>query len=395
MFLESEFPPDSRVENEAISLIDAGHEVYLFSITYDSRDSEEEINDIHVRRYKGGNWLYKSSALAYQLPYYHRKVQPFIEDFILRNRIESLHIHDMPLAEAVMKVNKNFNLPLVLDLHENRPVIMKHYRHLKSFPGKYIISTKKWERKQPELIRKSDYTIVVTREAKNYYVNEYSIEPQKIIVTPNTIHPEIFLKYPLNNDLLERFKGGFNLVYVGDTSLRRGTDILIEAVVSLRSEIPGIRLILVGTTSEQAKLDQLVHRLEAKDLVYFEGWQDVRLFPSYIKSSDVCVSPLTRNLHHDTTYANKLFQYMAMGKPVIVSNCPAQETVVRECECGLVFEAGNLEDLIDKIRYIYKNKSEADEMGENGRRSVLSQWNWNETSKELIQLYSTISTKKS
>ena len=48
MVLDAEFPPDSRVENEAVSLIGAGHEVHLFSLNYGSHPDYEEINGIHV-----------------------------------------------------------------------------------------------------------------------------------------------------------------------------------------------------------------------------------------------------------------------------------------------------------------------------------------------------------
>ena len=51
-------------------------------------------------------------------------------------------------VECSLKINKKLNLPIVLDLHENRPEIMKFYHHLQKFPGKQLISTSKWKQKQ-------------------------------------------------------------------------------------------------------------------------------------------------------------------------------------------------------------------------------------------------------
>ena len=47
-------------------------------------------------------------------------------------------------------------------------------------------------------------------------------------------------------------------------------------------------------------------------------------------ASAVCISPLLRNLHHDTTYANKIFQYMALAKPLLVSDATAQKNIILE-----------------------------------------------------------------
>ncbi len=121
-----------------------------------------------------------------------------------------------------------------------------------------------------------------------------------------------------------------------------------------------------------------------------QGWQDVSLFPSYVEASTVCISPLKRNLHHDTTFANKIFQYMAMGKPVVVSDSTAQANVIKQEDCGLVHEAENHEDLAEKLLQLLKNKDEAIRLGGNGRQAVLERWNWKVTSQELVNLYNNL-----
>ena len=140
MLLDNSFPPDSRVENEAVSLIRAGHEVHLFSLCYKQKQPLQEVyNGIQVHRYPVGKLLYKFSALAYTLPVYHFFVQSRIADFIRKNNLEALHIHDMMLAKAAFDANKKFDLPTVLDLHENRPEIMRHYRWVNNLSGRLLV----------------------------------------------------------------------------------------------------------------------------------------------------------------------------------------------------------------------------------------------------------------
>ncbi|MGB0487312.1 MAG: glycosyltransferase, partial [Flavobacteriaceae bacterium] len=139
MILDTKFPIDPRVSNEASALIKKGHEVYLFCLSYKKKFIKEEtINYIKVRRYYCSSITYKLSALAYSFPFYRLLMKKKISHFLKKNRIETIHIHDIQIASAVFSANK-YNLPVSLDLHENRPEIMKFYKHVNSLIGKIFI----------------------------------------------------------------------------------------------------------------------------------------------------------------------------------------------------------------------------------------------------------------
>lgn len=390
MLLDQDFPPDSRVENEAFSLIAAGFDVCLFSLAFRKEPTDETWNGIKVRRYKADRLLFKMSALAYDFPYYHGKVSKMIGRFIEDNNITALHVHDMVLAKAAFMANRKYQLPVTLDLHENRPVIMQFYPHLKKFPGKWLINIARWEKEQNALLQKADKVVLVTEEARDEAVKSAGIAPEKVVVVPNTIHPDIFLKYATDQRVLDRFKNGYNLVYVGDTGLRRGTADVINALPAILKEIPEARLILVGKSTQDVYLKEFAVTIGVNDQVYFEGWQDVSLFPSYIQVADICLSPIHRNLHHDTTFANKLFQYMAMGKPVLASDCPPQVRVIEEASCGLIHKGGDANDIARQVVALARNKKEALAMGNRGKEAVFSKYNWNLTSRELIRHYQAV-----
>lgn len=396
MILDSDFPPDSRVENEAVSLIKAGHEVFLFSLSYRNFTSRKEnINGIEVRRYKASRLIYKLSAIAYPYPLYHWMLLSMLRDFVEENEIEVLHVHDMMIAGAVMMINRGFQLPLVLDLHENRPEIMKFYPHLSKIPGRYIIKPALWEKAQRQLVQEADQVVLVTQEAKDAYVQKYGLPEAKIIVVPNTVHNDIFTKYEIRDEVVQKFSGRFNLLYVGDTGLRRGTASAIRAIELLKNEIPEIQLVLVGKSSQDVLLKNLAGELGLQQHIVFEGWQDVSLFPSYIMAAEICLSPLTRNPHHDTTYANKIFQYMAMGRPLLVSDSTAQANVVEQEGCGLVYPSEDIEAMADAIRQLYHQPETRKKMGEKASKAVQQRWNWEETSRELIHMYQELSEKSS
>lgn len=174
---------------------------------------------------------------------------------------------------------------------------------------------------------------------------------------------------------------------MGDISLRRGTDTAIKAVSLLEERIPEIRLILVGNSSGDADLKKLVEKLSIENHVYFEGWQEPSLFPSYITASQAGLSPLKRNLHHDTTYANKLFQYMAMGRAVVASDCTAQANLVERKNCGLIHVAGDEKSLAKQILQLYQNPKLRLQMAKNGKEAVRQKYDWKNIGRSLYKVY--------
>jgi glycosyltransferase involved in cell wall biosynthesis len=390
MILDQTFPPDPRVENEAVTLIEQGHQVFLFCLSYDGKHSEEEINGIQVKRYASSHREYQLSALAYTVPFYTNSLSKKIQDFIQKNQVEVLHIHDMRVAGAVFKANKKHELSTVLDLHENRPEIMKFYPHLQKFPGKYLISLSKWKQKEESFVQRASKVIVVTEEAKQELTNRAGVAMDKIVVVPNSVRKSFYKSSDFKSDILQKYQDHFVVLYVGDTNLRRGLLTAIEASKKLSQEISNYKLVIVGSNTTDTVLKQKVRELNVESFVDFEGWQDLSLFPSYIQSSRICISPLHRNPHHDTTYANKIFQYMSFGKPLVVSDATAQESIVKRSQSGLIHKAKDVQEYTNCILQLYQNAELAKKYGASGKQFIEQEFSWEQTSQDLIELYADI-----
>ena len=387
MILDAPFPPDPRVENEAVSLVENGHEVFLFCLKYADEKASDTINGIQVRRYSSNTFEYKLSALAYTIPLYSVIMQKKIAKFIRETNIEALHIHDMRIAGAVYKVNVNFNLPIVLDLHDNMPEVMKLYPHLQKFPGKYLISPKKWKQKEEEFIKKANKVIAVSPEFIETLAVRLPLEKDKLVLVPNTIRKTFFEDYKVNETIIKKYQSNFVILYLGDTHLRRGIQTAIAALAKLKDTIPEIKLVIVGKNTTDIILRKQVKDLRLEQFVDFEGWQNVSLFQSYILASEICISPLHRNLQHDVAYANKIFQYMSLAKPLLVSDAIAQKKLIEKVACGLVHKERDSKDFSNKVLALYKSKPLRMELGESGRKFIQNEFSWEQTSKNLINLY--------
>jgi glycosyltransferase involved in cell wall biosynthesis len=392
MILDAVFPPDPRVENEAVSLIKSGHQVFLFCLHYDHDNQSENINGIHVKRYSSNKIEYKLSALAYTLPLYSICMKSKIVHFIKINSIEVLHIHDIRIAQAVFNANKKYKLPVVLDLHDNVPEVMKLYPHLQKFPGKYIISPKKWKTKEEEFIHKSDKVIAVSPEFIDTLERRIPSSIHKFVLVPNTVSKSFFTNYYIDQIITDRYKDKFVILYLGDTHIRRGLLTAISAVSQLKNTIPNLKLVIVGQNTTDPILKQKVEKLMINDYVDFEGWQNVNLFQTYILASQICISPLHRNLQHDVAYANKIFQYMSLGKPLLVSDAIAQKKLVDKNNTGLVHKEKDVHDFSDKVLTLYKNEKLRIELGANGKEFIENTFSWEQTSKKLVHLYDNLNS---
>ncbi len=387
MILDDVFPPDPRVENEAITLINGGYDVFLFCLHNGNQKTNDLINGIKIRRYKFSKLTYKLSALSYDLPFYKMIMKPKINHFIKTNDINFLHIHDIRIAEAVFQANKKYKLKVVLDLHDNIPENMRFYPHLRKFPGKYIISPKKWKIKESEFIKKANKIITVSPNFAKDIIDKNNIEKEKMILVPNTVRKSFFKEAIYSDVIKEKYSNKYVVLYLGDTNIRRGLLTAIRATEFLSKQIANFKLVIVGQNTTDSILKEETKKLNLESFIDFEGWQDVSLFPSYIVASNICISPLYRSIQHDVAYANKIFQYMSFGKPILVSNAIAQKEIVERVHSGLVHQEKNKEDFSSKVLELYQNKEKAIELGKKGKQFIENEFSWEVTSQALVKLY--------
>ena len=110
----------------------------------------------------------------------------------------------------------------------------------------------------------------------------------------------------------------------------------------------------------------------------------------YFKSAKIGLCPIKRNIHHDTTYANKIFQYMAAGLPILVSDCPSQANIVKENGCGIVHSSENPKEMADGILKLYKDKNIYSNMSSRAKDAALTKYNIPKMAKAINKVYDSI-----
>jgi len=401
MILKRYFPPDIRVEKEARSLIRAGHNIYLLSLGKIGMPSRENINGINVIRISSPKsfinkaWSFFWFNLFFENIFWEKNLEYIAKQY----KIDIIHVHDLLLVKSAVIISKKLNIPIIADLHENFPEGIRAWRKIK-IPLKNrlfnsILPIWRWKIYEKSTLNHVDEIITVVDESKVHYINDCKIPSEKITVLMNVEDLEEFYNLKIDENLVTKYKNNFIISYIGGFGTHRGIDIAIRSMPKVLEEIPNAKLLLVGRGPKEYKerLNKLCKELKVRNNVEFTGWVDFSLVPSYIALSDVCLVPHHASGHTNTTIPHKLFQYMALKKPVLVTNCKPLERVVKEYNCGIVFPSGDYSEMAKIVVKLFKNSELAKKFGENGRKAVEEKYNWGNEEKKLCKLYEKLKTE--
>lgn len=388
MLLDAEFPPDVRVENEAQSLIDAGHEVHLLCYSFSGKYSTKIYQGIHLHQFPIHRQLAKKMlGLLNQIPLYKLIWKKQINRIMQEYAFDAVHFNDLPLCSLMGFVKQNFNVKVVADMHENYPFLIAEQPYMNTLFAKLMLSKKIWFLNEKEWLSNADQIVCVAEEMKSRLLKLLP-NTKKIVVVPNTINFKTFQRAqkPIP-ELKIRFAGKFVVSFIGGIDAVRGIEYLIEAANLLKNQINDICILLVGDGQSLDLIKKSVKEYKLENLVSIEGWQPSSSMQAYIEISDICIIPHIRSAQTDNSSPNKLFQYMFFGKPVISSNCTSIEKIINEENCGLIFPDRDSQILANQIYRLYKERDNLKQLGENGRQAVFHKYNWEATSKELLTVY--------
>jgi glycosyltransferase involved in cell wall biosynthesis len=391
MILDHSFPPDERVEKEAQALINHGHEVYLLCLREKYREiSKSTYQNIFLHKIYIPLWVIKKlRALTNTIfNFYPYLWAYFIRIFVKKYDVEVIHVHDLYMFSSAFIVRNAFfrGIPLIGDLHENYVEGLKHYRFANTFPGNILISIERWEKAEIAWTLKMDQILTVIEEAKKRYVS-LGISREKIHVVPNYVDYQEFLSQTEVSSIINKFESTFTLVYTGAFDVHRGLEIAIRSLPDTFPDISGLCLVLVGSGRNSNDLVKLAESLNVSNHISFEGWQKRSNLLSYIISSDICLVPHLKTVHTDNTIPHKLFQYMLLKKPVIVSDCDPLVRIVEDSKCGLIYPSNQPDKLAECISTLYLDQSLREEMGINGYNAVMNKYNWEIGQVSLVTLY--------
>lgn len=176
------------------------------------------------------------------------------------------------------------------------------------------------------------------------------------------------------------------IVYAGNITELRGAFELVRAVEAAGS---GIRLTLAGRF-ESAELEERLRALPGWSSVDYVGWTSPDEIPGLLGKSRAGMLVLQDTPAFAESMPTKLYEYMAAGLPVIISNTLQCSEMVRTSACGIAVDPCDVDAIARAITFIIDHPAEAQAMGERGRTLVNERYQWKIEANKLTQLYATI-----
>ena len=325
MVVHSYYEEDPRVRREAEGVRASGRAVDVFSLRREGDPPDGELNGvrihrINVQRHQGagiGTYLREYADFLVRAGFALTRAHG-------RRRYALVQVHTIPdvLVFAALPL-RLLGVPVILDMHEAMPEFFRM-----RFPGASRPAVHRALVVQEKASIAIANAAITVNDALAKRLVDMGIPARKVHVV-------------LNAPVLARFDpaacpirpfmadGTLRLVYAGALSMVYEVDVALEAVARLRTDRPDlpITLDLYGRDFAEVPLRDQASALGLDDIVTFHGRVPLDDVPAALALADVGLAPTRRTEFTDFSLSTKIFEYAAMGKPVVASRLPMVEAM--------------------------------------------------------------------
>ena len=381
MVTYSPYPDDPRPRRAIDALRGAGMTVDLICLGQGNSKKNENPDGVRVlrvpmRHRRGGKltyaWQYGSFILISSLIF---ALRSFIR------RYDLVYVHNMPDILVVSAlVPKVFGAKVILDLHDPMPELMTTIFNLdkESFSVRLIRGMEKWS------IARTNLVVTVNLACKHIFSGR-SCKPEKIAVVMNAPDSKIFpfRQAQEETSVQQGPARPFVFMYHGSLVERNGLDLAVEALALARDKMPGAELRVYGPSTPF--LERVLETVRAKgmqDIVHYFGPRQLEDLVNEIDACHVGVIPNQRNPFTDINTPTRIFEYLAIGKPVIAPSTLGIQEYFNE-ESLVFFEPGNAADLARQMQYAYSKRSDLIGIAQKGQQIYLAH-TWEQERQTLL-----------
>lgn len=378
--LFSHYPADPRPRRAAEALVAEGVTTDLICLQGNASEARREIvNGINVTRIPLKRR--RSGKLRYIWQYFAFTAISFgyLAVRSLQRRYDFIHVHNMPdvLVFSAL-VPKLLGAKVVLDLHDPMPELMQTIFELPD-DSLAVRGLKVMEKRSA---RFADAVLTVNKACKRIYSSR-SCPAEKITIIINSPDDSVFKTSPVSPKKKDAGRE-FVILYHGSLVHRNGFDLAVDAVEVARKKIPHAVLVVCGArTSFFDAVMESVRERQLEGNVRYLGQKDISEMVETINRCDLGVVPNHRSLFTEINTPTRIFEYLALGKPVIAPRAGGILDYFGENDL-VYFNLGDASDLARQIEYVYDNPGAVEQTVRRGQE-VYRGHTWTREKGELIK----------
>jgi glycosyltransferase involved in cell wall biosynthesis len=333
-----------------------GHDVTVLTAHTNGRPDEEYVDGYRVLRFNHsirmvGNTI--SPTLFFRL-------------MEMRHDYDVIHAHShlfFPTNICAL-VKKYGSSPLVITNHGIMSASAPHWLNVG-----YMSTLGRWT------LNSADRVICYTPLERDRLISEFGVQPNGISVIPNGVNTDVF-----SPDCSKRDDTVRRILWVGRYVKGKGVEFLIHAAASLVSEIPNLRLTLIGEGPEEHEIRQLATELRIDSHIEYLPFMSYDEMPAQYQRAEMLVLP---SLHEGVP--RTMLEAMACGRPVVISEFDHLRHLIDGA--GVMFPKADTEALAHALRELLEHPDRADALGESGRNTIIRHNSWRNTVESTLDLY--------
>ncbi len=320
---QSVYPWEVRIEKLADSLLSMGHDVTVLA-RHGAGAPAEEVLSSGLRVCRVGAGLPRAMSVPVSPnPVWIRAIAASVT----RLEPDLIVARDIPLAEAAGRVGRARGIPVVMDMAEHYPGAMRSWRKHRENPVSRLLVHRL---RVPDLfekraVRLMDGVITVCEEQNERLHASYGYARDRMRVVNNSPRRAWFSGARKGPSKVPRVFG-----HHGHMTPERGLDVLLEAFHHVQAEVPDVELHLAGSGETAADVGASIRKLGIEQRVRLTGRYTHADLDRLYGAIDIGVLPYPPNELINHTLSNKIFDYMACGKPVITSAAAPMERLVKQ-----------------------------------------------------------------
>jgi glycosyltransferase involved in cell wall biosynthesis len=372
------YETDNRVIRYAREMRSQGHDVDVIVLRRPGQPFVAYVDGVRVIRIQRRS-INEQMAVAYlaKLLWFFTKSAALLATLHLRRRYDVVHVHNIPdfliFAAVVPKLS---GARLILDIHDILPEL---------YLGKFERDDRSKTYKSLLMLERASCSFADHVIVANDLWRETLVRRSASRCTTILNYPDISVFKPLPPEQT-RTSGPFVFLYPGSLNHHQGVDVAVRAFALAKSEIPNAEFHIYGEGPAKPSLFKLVADLGMEDRVKIMPRVPLTQMALIIAAADVGIVPKRADGFGNEAFSTKIFEFMASGVPVIVSNTRVDqhhfnETLVR------FFVSGDDRDLANAMLDTFENKDKTRALTEAARRFAMCN-SWQQrggTYRELVE----------
>ena len=357
---------------------DLGYEtIHLTSpkhFAYQGDDLEEQVDGFHFYRTKADIGLIDKLPVINQLAVI-KATKKRIDNILNIEKVDVIQAHSPCLnGLAALWSAKKYNIPIVYEMRASWEDAAVNHGTCKEGDLRYRLS----RALETYVLKKAD-AITTICEGLKIDIMDRGINEEKITVIPNGVDINSFSCNEIPDELLLQqldLTGNAVLGFIGSFYEYEGLALLIEALPDILKSRPKIKLLLVGGGIQEKFLKEKVQELDLKDNVIFVGRVAHDEINKYYNLVDIFVYPRLSMRLTEIVTPLKPLEAMAQGRLVIASDIGGHREMIKNGKNGLLFEADNKNDLVEKVLQMMTQQNKWQKFKDNARKYVEEQRSW-------------------